>query len=245
MKIFVINFILSIVIIISGCSASVEEATLEAFYLAVEDAATPEENEIFTELLAITPDNKDIIWNKSQDRILVVTWKSDWSYNTHIRPFTHSSENESYVIWVTLASQVKRFCQRFIHENPSVSNKQLSLRLKQYLGLDPSSGYDQFVEMWVNPNDLIRPCVDPEINDKKCNLDFKAKLLNVKSINDYYSFYQKLRKAQSMPWTGLGYTYDWGNMNGEVGASEFILAPVSPYKIRQAIPTMRYCSANS
>jgi len=45
-----------------------------------------------------------------------------------------------------------------------------------------------------------------------------------------------------VPWTGLGYTYDWGNPDSEVGASEFILVPGAAYQVKRAVPTAEYCA---
>ncbi|MGZ8219315.1 hypothetical protein [Methylomagnum sp.] len=47
--------------------------------------------------------------------------------------------------------------------------------------------------------------------------------------------------APGVPWTGVGYTYDWiGTAHGQ-GESEFILSPGTPYEIKQALPTTEYC----
>jgi hypothetical protein len=69
----------------------------------------------------------------------------------------------------------------------------------------------------------------------------------VKNIQDYGAFYKNLyfsdfRAAPGVPWTGLGYTYDWNNLAAEQGESEFILSPQTPYTIEQATPTWQYCA---
>jgi len=55
-----------------------------------------------------------------------------------------------------------------------------------------------------------------------------------------YLYYRSIRPALQ-PWTGLGYTYDWGNPVNHVGASEFILIPGAAYNIKGAEPTPKYC----
>jgi len=55
---------------------------------------------------------------------------------------------------------------------PDLSKEAIDLRLKQYLGLDPSWQYDVFVELWVDPGDLFRPCVDPQTDDTSCDYRF-------------------------------------------------------------------------
>ncbi|MGH8475484.1 MAG: hypothetical protein ACRER2_06895, partial [Methylococcales bacterium] len=163
-----------------------------------------------------------------------------------IKPYTATSDKEDYVVWVTLAPQVQIFCRNFMASG-SRSKDDLDLRLKQYLGLNHNWNYDVFVELWVSPEDLFRPCVDPEPTDTSCNLEFGKEAPAVKNIKDYKEFYKNLyfksfRASEGVPWTGIGYTYDWAGQGSEVGASEFILAPNAPYEIKAATPTMDYCS---
>ncbi|MGH9412070.1 MAG: hypothetical protein ACRD1V_21755, partial [Vicinamibacterales bacterium] len=150
------------------------------------------------------------------------------------------------IVWVTAAPQVQEFCRRFEAGHPDATSDQLALRLKQYLGLNPGWSSDVFVELWVRPADMFRPCVDPEITDSTCNLEFSNPPPVVKGIADYRRFYEDLyfedfRTSPGVPWTGLGYTYDWGNPARREGASEFILTPGARYEIRDAIPTASYC----
>ena len=104
-----------------------------------------------------------------------------------------------------------------------------------------------FVELWVDPADMFRPCVDPEIHDNNCQLHFsECPAPPIKEIADYYAFYKDLyfksfRYQSRVPWTGLGYTYDWGNPASPVGASEYILRSNSAYRIERVVETADYC----
>lgn len=215
------------------------------YQLGVEDAAValPEEN--VNTLWPINKENKRLRWNDAGDKILVVSWKSKESYEKYIKPATATSTNPDYVIWVTAAPQVRRFCKQFV-ESAGADQAALELRLKQYLGLNPDWEYDLFVEMWVDPADLFRPCPDPEIDDKQCNLSFGDTLPTVKDIPDYRAFFDHLytnsfRSAPGVPWTGLGYTFDWGNPVTDVGGSEYIIVPGGSYTVHRAVPTKTYC----
>ena len=42
------------------------------------------------------------------------------------------------------------------------------------------------------------------------------------------------------PWTGLGYTYDWGNPDSEIGLSEFVILGGSTVGVDAVIPTEEY-----
>jgi hypothetical protein len=157
-----------------------------------------------------------------------------------------TSYNPNQVVWVTAAPQVETFCHHYLLENPKATDDQLNQRLKQFMGLPLDAKNDFFVELWVRPRDIFRPCVDPEINDKKCNPKIPDLFSFVPNIPDYGAFYKNLyfksfRASSGYPWTGMGYTYDWGNQKSKFGASEFILTPNTPYEIKKAVKTREYC----
>lgn len=249
------TFLLTLfVFLVSGCFFQATHPPIRsqpfqvksAYQHAVRDASIAEEDEIAHNLITVAPENNHLVWNLERTKLLVVTWKSSESYERYLKPKQNTSPEEANVIWVTTVPQVQLFCQDYVRDNPSVTKEDIDLRLKQYLGLNPAWKYDIFVEMWVRPEDLFRPCVDPEVNDSTCNLKFQDTTPMVKGIQDYPAFYKNLyfsdfRSLPGVPWTGLGYTYDWGNALSEEGASEFILRPDSPYKIHKVIPTVEYC----
>lgn len=222
------------------------------YNVANRDAALPEASELVTNLDVISPDNNTLVWNADKTLIKVVTWKSQSSYQNFLLPYTQTSSSESFVTWVTLAPKMQAFCHQYLTDHPNATPADLDYRLKQRLGLDSDWSYDVFVEMWVNPSDIFRPCVDPETNDSSCNLNFSSTVPTVKNIKDYPAFYKNVyygsfRNSPNVPWTGLGYTYDWKYASktpgaAEQGASEFILSPSTPYTIETAIPTWQYCA---
>jgi hypothetical protein len=230
--------------------AKVNTNKLDKMYTkAVEDANLVEQSEIDNTLTAITPSNADLMWSEDNKKILVATWKSQEAYDKYIKPYSQTSGSEQYVTWVTAVPEVKQFCQTYTSKKKKAVSARLDRRLKQHLGLNHTWSYDVFVEMWVSPDDLFRPCTDPETTDTSCQLNFGDSVPVVKNIKDYKDFYQNLyyssfRSAESIvPWTGLGYTYDWANNNTEVGASEFILVPNAPYEIHKVYTTADYCKA--
>lgn len=221
-----------------------------AYQRALMDASKASAEELTDTLNAIHPDNDSLIWNADKSKLLVTTWKSQDTYDQFLKPSTTTSSDENHVVWVTLAPQVQQFCQAYREKHPNKDDR-LILKLKQYLGLNHAWNYDVFVNMWVSPDDLFRPCVDPETNDTACNLTFSDAIPQVKNIQNYQDFYQNLyynsfRNKGGAPWTGLGYTYNWGKKGRrkapEIGASEYILVPGAEYSIKDAVPTLAYCS---
>lgn len=225
-------------------------ATPPVKYIAgVHDATEAETSELVDTLDALDPSNNTLVWNADKTLIKVVTWKSQSSYERFLLPFSQTSDNEANVVWVSLAPKIQAFCRNYMQTHQKATKEKLDLRLKQHLGLNSDWSYDIFVELWVNPNDVFRPCVDPNPNDTRCDLNFGTTIPTVKNIKDYKAFYQNIyyksfREAPGVPWTGLGYTYDWKDIKHEQGASEFILSPSTAYTIEHAVPTMDYCAAH-
>jgi hypothetical protein len=238
-----------------GLAQPISESLLAKYRAAIQDAALVEPEKDVDTLIPITTDNPLLVWNSTKTQILVVTWKSQNVYDRYLKPNSQTPKRESQLLWVTVAPQVQAFCQRYLKQHPNATKADLTLRLQQYLGLNPGWQYDQFVELWVKPQDLFRPCVNPDITQHQCSLDFSGEPPKVTGatpgagIKDYQSFYQMLYfksiRAALQPWTGLGYTYDWGSPITHVGASEFILLPGAAYAIKQAEPTLKYCQVPS
>lgn len=200
---------------------------------AIQNSIYPENAKIDSNLVAITEQNKDIVWKtiNNEKYILVVAWKQNIDYYKNNKDtFFYTG---SYPIWVTTASELKK---RFSNE----AVKDTNMRLKQLLGLPPTATYSYFVEFWVKPNDLFRPCPDKEINDKKCETCFSSNLdtNHIKWINDNrISRYYQCNLFDQYPWTQLGYTYDWSPTNkSHRGLSEFVI-DVNKYIIVNKIYT--------
>ncbi|NBQ68836.1 MAG: hypothetical protein EBU46_08395 [Nitrosomonadaceae bacterium] len=237
--------LIAAIVALSSCAtqqSSIQHDTTAVYNRAVDDAAVAEQTEINDRLFAINSANQALQWKDG--KVLVVSWKSKSSYESNYKNQTHTAPQEKYVTWVTAAPQLQAFCRDFVKNNP---HGDLNQRLKQYLGLNPDWHYEVFIELWVDPADVFRPCVDPEIDDASCQLKFAGdKVPAVKNIADYPAFYKNLyfndfRYRPGVPWTGLGYTYDWGNPASRAGASEYILSPGSPYQIERVVETADYC----
>ena len=96
------------------------------------------------------------------------------------------------------------------------------------------------VEMWLKPDDLFRPTPDAEIDDSVADLFFplgttpEHQAWITSLISDSYG-------EDGYPWTRLGYTYDWGSIESEVGASEFVISEGAEVEIKSVNETANYC----
>jgi hypothetical protein len=139
-----------------------DDALKAAYASALADARDAEQTEIKKELVWISPANSELVWSPNKERVLVVTW-TDWDgYDDAVGHETRLSRQ----VWVTAVPELQRRCQAF----PADIN--LTLRMKQLLGLPPHDNKTSFVQLWVHPRDMFRPAPDPEINDSMAGLDF-------------------------------------------------------------------------
>ena len=207
----------------------------ELYKLSIINSIYPDSSEICTKLVQINDSNKTLIRKNinGEEYILVCTWKQNVSFYQKDTVFNTGN----YPIWVTTSPELKN---RIKKESP----KDINLRLIQLLGLPPTAQYSYFVEFWVRPVDLFRPCPDKEITDGKCDLCFPEgtdtehiKWINENRISRYYQcdlYYQ-------YPWGQLGYTYDWNPKNkSHFGLSEFIIGTNKTIYINRIVTTLEY-----
>lgn len=209
-------------------------------------------------LVAIAPWNNDLIWLDAQkSRVAMVSWMPKWAvdrfYKPNLgKPFQTSTISGVY-IWATIVPQIKMFAQNYL-KNP-IPNVPLAQRLKQYLGLPNSEDEYFFVELWVRPQDIFRPCVNTDIIGNACIPDPNANQMpaTYKNVFDYVPHEPAYKKwfierknstytgSAPFPWTRLGYTYDWGSKDSKkVGASEFVIKQGATVLIHSITPTNDY-----
>jgi hypothetical protein len=232
----------------SGKISTAQSTPPKAYQEALIDAADPQSDEVLSNLTAIVESNPKLIWEgqPGKRRVLVATFaKANSGYRAG-QKIPPPSE-----IWVTVVPELKNFCTQY--KNIGVNNKQLNERLEQLLGLPPNGEYVEVAEIWVAPQYLKRPTLDPEINDRTAQ-PLPNPIQYPQGVDSAYQtwFTNQVnnRKSSPYPWTGLGYTYDWGvypktNLQTDAGLSEFVILPNSqvsiPIEIKQVLSTEEYC----
>jgi hypothetical protein len=228
------NILLATIALLIGFNV-IGQTNRELYKLSIINSIYPDSSKIYTKLVQINDNNKTLIRKNinGEEYILVCTWKQNVSFYQKDTVFNTGS----YPIWVTTAPELKN---RIKKESP----KDVNLRLVQLLGLPPTAQYSYFVEFWVRPVDLFRPCPDKEITDNKCNLCFpeEADSEHIKWINENrISRYYQCDLYYQYPWGQLGYTYDWNPKNkSHVGLSEFIIGANKTIYVNRIVSTLEY-----
>jgi len=221
---------------LTGCgSAPLPRQDLSRLYeRAIADAMEVEPSEVVQDLAVIRPGAPGLEWS-ADGRVLVATWADQrWLR----KPGRHLILRTD--VWVTPGNEVQRRCRRI-----DASEAELQLRLEQMLGLPPGSGSGRrFVELWVRPADLFRPCPDPAIDRVRCTPEVDPATISPEHREWLAETAEDLhRPARSggYPWTGLGYTYDWGDPYTEVGFTELVVHRRAEVRVRRVAPTRGYC----
>ena len=225
---------IAITLITFSCVAQ-RPTNRELYKQSMINSIRPDSSKIYNNLVQINDSNKNLIRKtiNNEEYILVATWKQNVSFYQKDTIFNTGSYN----IWVTTAPELK---ERIKLESPKDTN----LRLLQLLGLPPTSTYSYFVEFWVRPVDLFRPCPDKEIWDGNCDLCFPEgtsqehiNWINENRISRYY----QCDLYNQYPWSQLGYTYDWNPKNkSHVGLSEFIIGTGKTIYVNRIVTTSEY-----
>lgn len=165
------SMLLVLSVLMYGCGSDSTTATApedqKTLYVrALLDASIASPAEVYAGLTPITSDNPALIWeNGPGSRVLVLSWirTSDRKWYDGTADPACKPENCAVGVdlWVTVAPEMKNFFHGTV---PS------SQRVAQLLGVTPEAGLEDrsFVELWVSPKDLFRPCPDPETTDREC-----------------------------------------------------------------------------
>lgn len=205
-------------------------------------------------LLALTP-GQDGIWRDIHDipHVLVVTWTNFRGYPEPGQAY-HCGD---YEIWVTAAPELQRFIQGYQIEGRKPDREELSNRLEELLGLPPHADHALMVEMWVPAHRLFRPSADPEITDHEASFHFphvaapgsgRTTTVDYLTVSEpfqiWYETMQQRRyhpeSGPAYPWTRLGYTFDWHDLDHPIGLSEFVVMSGTTVLIEAKIPTEHY-----
>ena len=221
-----------------------------AFRAAVADARVAEASEIVTSLTPIVPRNDRLRWRTvrtaagdSVREVRMVTWAtSDPLPGADTTATPGAALSLTDVVWATAVPEIQQFCRSLDR-----SGERMNRRLRQRLGLRPDDAPTRFVELWVRPSALARPCPDPAITDRECELQPPGPPTAVTVDPSYRTWFTRQRAQEygpeGYPWTRLGYTYDWHPSADEVGISEFIVRPGATVTVHAVASTAAYCAA--
>ena len=194
-----------------SCSSEVSKSLAERLHDAYLDVIeTKQEN--LRDLVTLTEDDEKITWNQNKDKVLLFTF--------HRYPDSYEDGKQITFTWGE-----SWLCSLKELENWYLANKNNIedplLRVKQVLGMSHESKNTHISSMWFDPKDVFRPAyvTDPTKQMKTTFDENVTEEYKTWFTSQYYYSYD----VSKLPWTRLGYTYDWSeNAKDRYGLTEFI-----------------------
>ena len=183
----------------------------DQLHLAYLDVIETTENDI-RELVTLTQNDEKVIWNETNDKVLLFT--------LHRYPTSYPDGEQVTFSWgESWVCSVKEYRNWYLSNKDNIED--ISLRTKQVLGMSHLSTNSYITSMWFDPSDVYRPAyiTDPT---KQMSLQFDENV--TKEYKDWFAnqYYYSYDVAK-LPWTRLGYTYDWSEeATDKYGLTEFI-----------------------
>ncbi len=212
-------------LILAVCVAAIVSAALllpplfksdAALYkAAVSDAMTVEEDETQHELVTLTSyQNDKVKWNEVGDRCLLLFW--------HSSPELYAEGEEiTFSFGDVFAYSETEFKMRY-DECVKGSSDPIR-RIRQLLGLSPSFEGTHFTSVWIEPASVRRPAYNPDAENPVIYTSFGESMNDVAYLDWFNTRLISAYFEDSIPWTRLGYTYDWARGSGEYGLTEFFI----------------------
>ena len=194
-----------------SCSKEPELSNQELLRKAYLDVIEATEEKI-RPLVTLTKTDEKITWNQAQDKVLLFTF--------HRYPDSYPENEEVTFTWgESWLCSVKEYINWYKDNKNNI--KDILLRTKQVLGMDETSQNTYITSMWFDPSDVSRPAyvTDPT---KQMALQFEEE-----ATDEYKEWFQSQYyysyETKHLPWTRLGYTYDWSKeAKDRYGLTEFI-----------------------
>lgn len=202
---------------LAACEKKSMPSNEELWAAAMSDAVFSEDSEV-VELVCLTQEDPQVVWDETGERVLLVTWHS---YEEPCEPGDSLEHND---IWATSLGELTDWYQ----ENGSgVTDWQL--RFAQLLGMPNDGRCTRFSAFWVSPAEVIRPAYVTDVTaqmengyDQVTDPEYRAWF----DGNIIYSYFEG-----GYPWTRLGYTYDWSGGDSPYGLTEFLIADGSKTEV--------------
>ena len=205
---------------------------------AIRDAQQLDTSKISHSLVPIRKDYPGEEWTTidGHDMVLCVTLvDSSRLQRFFSRDDLHRIDRETGT-WVTLPVNWKQKKQAFAGLDSIAAH----MRMIQMYGLSPDCDYDIMVEFYADPKTTFRPAHDPDITTTSAGLDFPSYADEKYTIGETnfrewyrYSVSSAYEDDSPLPWTQLGYTYDWHHGAPREGLSEYVVSHNSLIKVKK------------
>lgn len=250
----VIVFLAAILIVgwgVMQCQQQKEEPTSLAWYedeeslmadltAAIEDAQKLDSTKISHKLMPIRKDIAGEEWinEDGHDMVLVLTLVDSSRMERFFSGEGAYRIDRETGTWVSIPADWKSHKADF----EGLDSVATHMRMLQLYGLSPDCDYDIFVLFYADPKGMFRPAHDPDITTTSVGLEFPDYADEQYTVGETnfrewyrYSITQAYEDDSPLPWTQMGYTYDWHKGAPREGLSEYIVSHHTLIKVKECI----------
>ena len=213
---------------LGGCAGETAPSGEELWAAAMADAVFSEDDEV-QELVCLTQDDPQVIWDEAGERVLLVTW------HDYGEPCEAGDSFAYQDIWATSLGEFENW---YAENGGGVTD--WALRFAQLLGMPDDGSCTRFSAFWIAPSAVIRPAYVTDVTaqmengyDQITDPAYRAWF----DGNIIYSYFES-----EYPWTRLGYTYDWSGGDSPYGLTEFLIADGSQAEIAFTCSTEEFAA---
>ena len=216
-----------------------DEAALRADLMAaVSDSRVLDESKVSNTLMPIRKDYPGEEWinEEGRDMVLLVTLVDSSRMKRFFSGEGTYRINREFGTWVTLPGEWSNKKAEF----EGLDSIAAHMRMIQLYGLDPSCTYDIMVSFYADASYIFRPAHNPDITTTSAGLEFPAFAdenykVGETNFREWYRYSVKsaYEDDSPLPWTQLGYTYDWHKGAPRQGLSEYVVTHMSPIKVKK------------
>lgn len=207
--------------------------------VAIEDAREPDSTKVVDNLTPVVKGYPGEEWATfdGHDMVLVVTLVDSSRLHKFFGQEGVYNIDREMGTWVSLPVDWEKRAAEF----EGMDSVAAHMRLIQMYGLDPTCDYDIMVSFYADPTTMFRPAHDPDITTTTVGLEFPKHVDQNFKVGETnfrewyrYSVQAAYEDDSPLPWTQLGYTYDWHRGANKQGVSEYIVGHNSLIKVKSA-----------
>ena len=207
---------------------------------AIDDAKALDSSKISTDLMPIRKGYPGQEWANfdGHDMVLVVTLVDSSRLHKFFGKDGVYRIDREMGTWVSLPADWAKRAAAF----EGLDSVAAHMRLIQMYGLDATCDYDIMVSFYADPATMFRPAHDPDITTTTVGLEFPAYAnagyrVGETNFREWfrYSVASAYEDDSPLPWTQLGYTYDWHSGADHQGLSEYIVGHHTLIKVKSAL----------
>ena len=205
---------------------------------AIDDAKALDSSKISTVLMPIRKGYPGQEWANfdGHDMVLVVTLVDSSRLHKFFGKDGVYRIDREMGTWVSLPADWAKRAAAF----EGLDSVAAHMRLIQMYGLDPTCDYDIMVSFYADPATMFRPAHDPDITTTTVGLVFPAYAnagyrVGETNFREWYRYSVEAAYEDDspLPWTQLGYTYDWHHGADKHGVSEYIVGHNSLIRVKK------------